>query len=82
MNPIHETNSPLTEGEHNILRHISRWGSDAYPIRKVTGRTLRWVWDEMYGVKGPPVVYKTKQEAVEAFEGYLEILRAKLAGRL
>jgi hypothetical protein len=82
MNLNHETSNPLTEAERNILRHISRWGSDGYPIRKLTGRNPRWVWDEMYGVKGAPVVYKTKREAVTAFEDYLDVLRAKLAGRL
>jgi len=75
-----ESNSSLTEGEANILKHIIRWGSDGYPIQKL--RKSRWLWTEMYGIKGPPVVYKTKGEAVTAFERYLDILRDKKAGRL
>jgi len=69
----------LSTGENDILRHWSRWGSDGYPIRKM-GR--HWHWVESFGVKGAPVVYKTKRQAVAAFERYVAILIERSAGRL
>lgn len=69
----------LTEGESSILRHISMWGSDGYPVQKIRSR---WHWVDMFGVKGAPVVYKTKREAVAAFELFHSMLLDKLAGRL
>ena len=70
----------ITDNERQMLNHLSRWGSDACPIRKVSGG--RWILDEMYGVKLAPVVYKTKLEAVAAFEAYYQLLMDRSAGRL
>ncbi len=72
-------NANLTEGESNILRHISMWGSDGYPVQKIR---RGWHWTEMFGVKGAPVVYKTKREAVSAFETFHSMLIDKAAERL
>lgn len=69
------------QAERDFQRHMSRWGSDGYPVRKV-GRGSRWIWDDCWGVKGPPVVYRTKRAAFEAVEAYLGILCDKAAGRL
>lgn len=69
----------LTTGEIDLLNHISMWGSTAYPVQKF-GRN--WQWVEFWGVKGAPTVYKTKREAVAAFELFMDVLRDRLAGRL
>lgn len=69
----------LSKGENEWLTHMSRWGSDGYPVRK-TGS--RWVFERFYGVGGTPVVYKTKKAATAACEAFYEILRDKAAGRL
>lgn len=69
----------LTENERRFLTHNTRWGSDGYPITKIKGG---WVWHESYGVKGAPVVFKTKKAAGEAIENYIDILCDKLAGRI
>lgn len=63
----------LTMGESDLLAHVSRWGSDGYPIQKCRGG--RWIWTEMFGIKGAPVVYKTKREVTQAIENYLDVLR-------
>lgn len=69
----------LTSNERSWLNHMVMWGSAGYPVRKV-GRG--WHWEEFFGVKGAPTVYKTKREAVAAVERFEEILLDKLAGRL
>lgn len=80
MQHSNATFSPhLTEGENEFLRHMTRWGSDGYPVRKV-GR--HWLWYEVFGVKGAPTCYATKKAACAAVEAYLGILRDKTAGRL
>jgi hypothetical protein len=70
----------ITENEKDLLNHISRWGSDGYPIRKV-GKG-KWIWFEFFGVKGAPTVYGTKREAVTAFEKFYQILLDASAGRI
>lgn len=62
---------PLTDDEAALLTHITRWGSDGYPIEKL-GR--KWVWRQWRGVKGSPVLYKTKKEAVAVFELWQELV--------
>ena len=69
----------LTESERAFLNHMTMWGSDGYPVRSV-GRG-KWIWDAFHGVKGAPVVYKTKRACVQAIELYIDILRDKIAGR-
>ena len=78
--PRRESDSPnLTTGEIDLMNHISMFGSAGYPVQKM-GRS--WHWVEFFGVKGAPTVYKTKREAVQAFERYMDVLRDRLAGRL
>ena len=72
--------SRLNEDEQFVLNHIIRWGSDGYPINKL-GKS-GWSWGPMRSVNGPPVVFKTKREAVASFERYYELLLDRNAGRL
>ncbi len=69
----------LTEDELGLITHVSRWGSDGYPIQK-QGR--KWTWGAWRSVKGPPVLYATKREAIAAFERFHEILLDAKAGRI
>ncbi len=69
----------ISDNERELLAHISRWGSDGYPVVRA-GK--RWIWHEFYGVKGAPTVYRTKKEAVAAFEVFHQILLDALAGRI
>ena len=68
----------LTEDENALLAHLSHWGSNGYPIQKL-GRG--WTWS-FRGIKGPPVIFKTRREAVASFEAYEQILIDKCAGRI
>jgi hypothetical protein len=68
----------ITESERSLLTHISRWGSDGYPVHRL-GK--RWSWGTD-AVPGPPTVFRTKREAVESFERFHDILLDALAGRL
>jgi hypothetical protein len=70
----------LSEGEVSILTHISRWGSDGYPVHKL--RSGKWILTDMFGVKMAPVVFKTKREAVASFEAFMGVLRDAKAGRI
>lgn len=69
----------LNEDENALLVHISRWGSDGYPVRKV-GRK-GWTWSYR-AISGPPALYKTKREAVAMFERFHGMLLDRAAGRL
>lgn len=69
----------LSEQESAFMGHMTRWGSDGYPVRKIGNG---WQWVEFYGIKGAPVVYKTKKAAFEAVENYIEFLCDKIAGRI
>lgn len=69
----------LDAAEKEFLDHMQRWGSDAYPLQKVS---RGWVWNEAFGIKGAPVVYKTKREARQAIERYIDALLDKNAGRI
>lgn len=69
----------LNQAEANWLQHMIRFGSEGYPVRKLRGG--RWIFDEFFGVKGTPTVYKTKREAVAAIERYEDVLVEKAAGR-
>jgi hypothetical protein len=66
---------PVTESERRLLAHVSLFGSDGYPVRKC-GRS--WHWDAAFGVPGAPTVYRTKREAIAAFERFLDVLREAL----
>lgn len=72
--------SLLSPEEQALLTHVTMFGSAGYPIRKLA-RGSRWVWDDAFGVKGTPTVYKTKRAAVAAFEVWCSLMRDKLAGR-
>lgn len=62
--------TPLTDDEAALLYTVQMWGSDSYPIQK-QGRA--WIWRDWRGVKGTPVVYRTKRAAVAAFQGWIEL---------
>ena len=70
--------STLTDDERDLLAHIIRWGSDGYPIRRLR---RGWTWSYR-GIQGPPVVFKTKREAVAPFEAFKAILIDVKAGRI
>lgn len=69
----------ITEGEWQLLHHIVMWGSKGYPVRKC-GRG--WVWGDVYGVKGPPEIFRTRRDAVVSFERFMDVLRDAEAGRI
>lgn len=69
----------LTEDERALVAHVSRWGSDGYPVRRIGAR---WSWGPWRGINGPPVLFQRKRDAITAFEAYIDILLDKLAGRL
>lgn len=69
----------LTEDEHALVNHVTRWGSDGYPVQRVGSR---WSWGPWRGIEGPPVLFRRKRDAVASFEAYVDILLDKLAGRL
>ena len=61
------------------LNHLSRWGSDAYTVRKV-GK--HWVCEPFFGMAVSPTVYKTKREATAQFERFYDMLLDRHAGRV
>ena len=71
--------SNLTEDENFIIGHISMFGSDAYPVRKMGGK---WFVTGLRGIGAFPTAFKTKREAVARFELFHDLLLDKLAGRL
>lgn len=62
--------APLSDDEAALMCHITRWGSSGYPIERV-GRS--WHWRNWRSVRGAPVSYRTKTEAVAAFEGWHDL---------
>jgi hypothetical protein len=62
---------PMTEDERALLNHVSMWGSSGYPVQKV-GRS--WQWRDWRSVRGAPTTWKTKREAVAAFERFYDML--------
>lgn len=66
---------PLSEDERALVQHVRMWGSGGYPVAKL-GRG--WVWRDWRGVRGSPIVYKTKRDAVAAFEGWMDLARMRL----
>lgn len=64
----------LTEVERALLSHLARWGSTGLPISKL-GK--RWFWQ--FRSLQAPVLYRTKREAVAAFERYHSYLVELLA---
>ena len=69
----------ISEDEQALMTHISRFGSDGYPVRRVGSR--HWAWDYR-GIKGPPVCFPTKRQAVASFEAFMDVLRDAKAGRI
>lgn len=67
----------MTDDERALLRHVGMWGEQGYPIQKFAGK---WSWGGFLSVKGPPVMFKTKREAIASFEAYYAVLRS-LAGQ-
>ena len=66
----------LTADEDYLLGHISRWGSDGYPVAKIGGR---WTVAAVCGRKAEK--HATKGKAVASFELFLSELRDRKAGR-
>jgi len=68
----------ISEDENALLDHVTQWGSDGYPVARL-GR--RWAWQDWRGVRGSPIRYKTKRDAVAAFEvWYARALERRLPG--
>ncbi len=67
----------LSDDERALVTHVSRFGSDGYPVRKLT-KSRCWVWGDFRSVKGPPTTFKTKREAVASFEAFLDVLHEAL----
>lgn len=59
----------INEDEKGLLNHITMFGSDGYPIRKLD---RGWYW-EFRGLSAPEV-YKTKRAATAAFERFIDVL--------
>lgn len=55
----------MTEAEERELTHWSRWGADGYPVTKM-GRS--------WHIPHYPVAYKTKREAEDQWERYINML--------
>jgi hypothetical protein len=70
----------LTQAQSDILNHISMWGSDGYPVRKV--RAGKWIIESFFGWQAPPTVFKTKGAANAQFEACMDLLRDYHAGRV
>lgn len=71
----------ITDDERALLTHITRFGSDGYPITKyANGR--RWSWGPWRGVAGPPTMFSTKRAAVAHFESFVAVLCDAIAGRI
>ena len=71
--------SELNENEKFTMTHISRFGSDGYPIAKRGGK---WWIDGILGCGEFPVPFKTKREAAAQWEAYHQTLIDRQAGRL
>lgn len=72
---MYDEHIPLSEDERSLLIHISRWGSEGWPIHKVGSH--HWVWGPFLSIKGAPVVFKTKKAACESFEKYYNSVLAR-----
>ena len=70
----------LTDDERRLLGHVTRWGSDGYPIRKLSHG--KWIWGPFLSVNGPSVCFATKREAVASFEAFEHVLIDAKAGRI
>jgi hypothetical protein len=68
------TLKPLTDDEAALLYHVTTYGAPGYPVEKI-GR--RWQWRSWRGVLGSPIVYRTKREAIAAFECWIALSLAK-----
>lgn len=68
----------LTEDEGFALDMWSRWGSDGYPLNKRKGK---WFIDGIRGCGVFPIACKTKKEASGYWEGYIDSLIDRKAGR-
>ena len=76
VNDEHEDSRPLDDNERQLLTHVMRFGADGYPVQKIGNR---WHWQDAHGVPGAPTTWKTKREAVEAFERFVNTLMDRQA---
>jgi hypothetical protein len=70
----------LSDDERALLAHLSRFGSDGYPVRRLSRGG--WTWGPWRSIQGPPTVFGTKRAAVESFEAYCDVLRDAAGGRI
>jgi hypothetical protein len=73
-----ENKRGISEDEKGLINHVMRWGSDGYPVKHL-GRG--WTWN-FRSIQGPPVVFRTKREAVTSFEAFHAVLLDAYAGRI
>lgn len=69
----------LAEAQYYALLHFFRWGADGYPLRKL-GRN--WFVDGHCGYGVCPSPFKTKREAVAAWEATIDLIIAYKSGRM
>lgn len=67
--------SPTSEDERALLQHVRMWGVQGYPIEKLR---RGWIWRDWLGVRGSPIVYKTRRDVVAAFERWLDLMALRL----
>jgi hypothetical protein len=73
-----ENKVDMIEDQAALLQHISRYGSDGYPIHKV-GLGCLWSWK--FNSIGTPQIFRTRREAAASFERYYQMLLDRKAKR-
>jgi len=66
---------PLTDTERWLVGHVTMFGSDGYPVRKMKSGKWHWECRELHA----PQFFKTRREAVAHFERYQDMLHDWLA---
>ncbi len=66
---------PLTDDEAALLYHVQMFGSNGYPVERL-GR--RWIVRDWRTVRGPPVMFRTKDAAVAQFVAWRDLALERL----
>lgn len=66
----------MSDDEVALMYHVGIYGSRAYPVERI-GR--RWHWRAWRSVSGSPETFRTKGQAVAAFECWMDLARARWA---
>src|SRR5262249_7263708 len=66
----------MSDDEVALMYHVGMYGSRAYPVERI-GR--RWHWRAWRSVSGSPKTFRTKGQAVAAFECWMDLARARWA---